>query len=536
MTAAVAPAARTTAAPANAGPWQRLGGALAALTGWRRYGCAVLLGAVSAAALPPVYALPLLPIALTGLIWLIDGSRRPRAAFAVGWWFGFGHFAAGLYWVSEALLVEPEKFAWLIPFAVSCIPAYLGLYTGGVALAVHRTRARGWQRIAVFAASWTVLEWLRGVLLTGFPWNPLGVVLGFSDAAVQLAAVLGEYGLSVVVAFACAAPAVLADSPAPQRWRTVGIAALLLAALWGGGALRLWSAGSATVPGVVLRIVQGDIKQQLKWDPGMRDRHLARYLRLSQRAPGPAGAPTHLIWPETAVPVLFDHDAVRRQAAASVVPKGGLLLTGAIRTTVPGSRPFMAWNSLEAIDGAGHIVGSYDKFHLVPFGEYLPLRPLIGWIGFEAVAADRADFTAGPGPRTLVLPGLPPASPLICYEAIFPDDVADPARRPGWLLNVTNDAWFGNSAGPYQHFAIARLRAIEQGLPMVRAANTGISAVFDGYGRVTARLGLEREGVLDAPLPMALAPTPFARFGEVPLAALLILLFGVGCFINRNRF
>jgi len=535
MTGAVASAARTSAAPAAAGPWQRLGGAVAALTGWRRYGLAALLGALGAAALPPVHALPLLPVALTGLIWLIDGSRRPRAAFAAGWWFGFGHFVAGLYWVSEALLVEPDKFAWLIPFAVSGIPAYLGLYTGAVALVMHRTRVRGWRRVAVFAASWTALEWLRGILFTGFPWNPLGLALGISDAAVQLAAVFGEYGLSFVAAFVFAAPAVLADPPAPQRWRMVGIAALLLVATWAGGALRLASAGDASVPGIVLRIVQGDIAQQMKWDPAMRDRHLARYLGLSRTPPGPAGAPTHLIWPETAVPVLFDHDAARRQAAASIVPKGGLLLTGAIRTTVPGTRPFMAWNSLEAIDGAAQIVASYDKFHLVPFGEYLPLRPLIGWIGLEAVAADRADFTAGPGPRTLVLPGLPLASPLICYEAIFPGDVTDPARRPGWLLNVTNDAWFGNSAGPYQHFAIARLRAVEEGLPLVRAANTGISAVVDGYGRVTARLGLGREGVLDAALPAALAPTPFARFGEVPLAGLLIVVFAVGCLSGRSR-
>jgi len=535
MTGTAVPAARAAAMPSRVGPWQRLGGAVAALAGWRRHGLAVVLGALAAAALPPVYAFPLLPVALAGLVWLIDGSRSSRAAFAVGWWFGFGHFVAGLYWVSEALLVEPEKFAWLIPFAVSGIPAYLGLFTGVVALVVRLTGVRGWRRIAVFAASWTAMEWLRGALLTGFPWNPLGIALGFSDAAIQLAAALGEYGLSFVVALACAAPAALADPPAPHRWRTVAFAALLLAAVWSAGALRLSSAGSATVPGIVLRIVQGDIAQQLKWEPGMRDRHLARYLRLSLMPAGPAGAPTHLIWPETAVPVLFDYDAVRRRAAAAVVPKGGLLITGAIRTTAPGTQPFVAWNSLEAIDGAARIVATYDKFHLVPFGEYLPLRGLIGWIGLEAVAADRADFTAGPGPRTLTLPGLPPASPLICYEAVFPGDVTDAARRPGWLLNVTNDAWFGSSAGPHQHFAIARLRAVEEGLPLVRAANTGISAVVDSYGRITARLGLGREGVLDSPLPAALPPTLFARFGEGPLAGLLLLAFAVGLLVRPAR-
>lgn len=534
MTTAAAQVARAAALPPDAGPWQRLGHAVAALTGWRRFGLAALLGTLGAAALPPVYAFPLLPVALTGLIWLIDGSRRSRGAFAVGWWFGFGHFVAGLYWVSEALLVEPDKFAWLIPFAVSCIPAYLGLYTGAVALIVHRTGVRGWRRIVMFAAAWAAMEWLRGVLLTGFPWNPLAITLGFSDAAIQLAAVFGEYGLSFVVALICAAPAVLADLPPARRWHTVGFAVALLAALWSGGGLRLSSANPATVPGVVLRMVQGDIPQQLKWDPALRDRNLARYLRLSLTPSGPAGAPTDLIWPEAAVPVLFDQDAPRRRAAASVVPKGGLLLTGAIRTTAQGVRPFRAWNSLEVIDSAARIVASYDKFHLVPFGEYLPLRPLLGWIGLEAVAADRADFTPGPGPRTLTLPGLPPASPLICYEAIFPGAVTDPAHRPGWLLNVTNDAWFGTSAGPYQHFAIARLRAVEEGLPLVRAANTGISAVVDSYGRVTARLGLGREGVLDAALPAALRPTPFARFGEGPLAVLLIVAGGVAWIGRRS--
>jgi apolipoprotein N-acyltransferase len=391
----------------------------------------------------------------------------------------------------------------------------------------------GWRRIVVFAVAWTAMEWLRGVLLTGFPWNPLAITLDFSDAAIQLAAVLGEYGLGFVVALCCAAPAVLADPLPAHRWRTVGLAAGLLAALWAGGALRLSGASPATVPGVVLRIVQGDIPQRLKWDPELRDRNLAHYLRLSQRPAGPAGAPTDLIWPEAAVPVLFDHDAPRRRAASAVVPKDGLLLTGAIRTTVPGAGPFEAWNSLEAIDGAARIVASYDKFHLVPFGEYLPLRPLLSRIGLDAVAADRADFTPGPGPRTLTLPGLPAVSPLICYEAIFPGTVADPAHRPGWLLNVTNDAWFGNSAGPYQHFAIARLRAVEEGLPLARAANTGISAVVDAYGRVIARLGLGREGVLDSPLPVALPPTPFARFGSAPLAALLILAAGAALFRRR---
>jgi apolipoprotein N-acyltransferase len=524
-----------TAARAADGSWQRLGVALSRLAGWRRLGLSAALGVLAAAALPPVHALPVLPIAFAGLLWLLDGCSTRRGAFALGWSFGFGHFVAGLYWVSESLLIEPEKFAWLIPFAVSCIPAYLALYTGAVTLLVHLSAARGVRRVLVFAAAWAAMEWLRGVLFTGFPWNPLALSLTVSDAAVQLAAVLGVFGLSFVLALVAAAPSVLATPAGAPRWTVVGAAALLLAAVWAGGALRLAAAPSAAVPGVVLRVVQGNIAQRIKWLPGLRDRHLARYLRLSTAPDGTAGKPTHLIWPETAVPVIVARDEVRRRLMGSVTPADGLLFTGTLRTGAEAARPFRVWNSMQVVDATGRLRATYDKFHLVPFGEYVPLRGLLGRLGLEAVAAERADFTAGPGPRTLRLAGLPPVSPLICYEAIFPSAVADARDRPGWLLNLTNDAWFGMSAGPYQHFASARLRAVEEGLPLVRAANTGISGVVDGYGRVTAWLGLGRTGVLDAPLPAALAATPFSRFGHAPLALVLAVALAAGLWRGTAR-
>ena len=286
--------------------------------------------------------------------------------------------------------------------------------------------------------------------------------------------------------------------------------------------MRLADASLALVPNVTLRLVQPNIPERDKWDPARVRDNLLELMRLSC----PGSRISDLVWPEAAVPFyLADEEAVRHELAR-MVPKDGLLLTGTLRrapiatatTTIGGA--YDAYNSLEALDAAGQIVASYDKFHLVPFGEYIPLR---GILPIDKLTPGRGDFASGPGPRTLELPHLPPVSPLICYEAIFPGDVADPARRPRWLLNVTNDAWFGDSSGPYQHFESARLRAVEEGLALVRVANTGISGVVDPYGRVTARLGLGAKGILDVPLPAALAgATPMARFGSFPLGVLLL--------------
>jgi apolipoprotein N-acyltransferase len=227
-----------------------------------------------------------------------------------------------------------------------------------------------------------------------------------------------------------------------------------------------------------------------------------------------------VIWPEAAATYLLNRDTPARQAIAAIAPRGGLVITGGLRGA-PASGPLEAvWNSIVAIDPTGAIVASYDKVHLVPFGEYVPLRWLLP---FKKLTAGSIDFSAGPGPRTLDLPGLPPAAAMICYEVIFPSAIVDPDHRPAWLLNVTNDAWFGFSSGPFQHFAIARTRAVEEGLPLVRAANNGISGVIDAYGRVVRRLGLDDIGVLDAPLPVALPATPYARFGDSPLILLLLV-------------
>ncbi len=485
----------------------RLAEKVAGLKRWRRATVAVGLGVAAAAAMPPVYALPLLLVAFPGLVWLVDGAQTAWRAFVAGWWWGFGFFVAGLYWVSYALLVAPERYGWLVPFALAAIGAGGGVFTGIVTLIVRLSRARGIGRVLMFAAAWTFLEWVRGWIFTGFPWNLMGDGWAFTAAPLQLAAVTGVYGLTLMTVLATAMPAVLAD-PQKGRWRPV-VAALALPLLaWAGGAARLPEAPAPKVPDVRLALVQPNIPQSLKWDPNLAEAHLARLAALSRA--GRAKGATHILWPESAVPWSLAQNPALVRMLATLAPPGGALVTGAPRVTGSGS-DFRAWNSLSAIDPEGRIVATYDKFHLVPFGEYMPFRWLLP---FEKLAVGPTDFSAGPGPRTIAVPGAPPVGPLICYEAIFPHRVVDEAHRPDWLLNITNDGWFGISSGPYEHFASARLRSVEEGLPLVRVANTGISAVVDAYGRVRARLGLGREGVLMADLPEALPPTPFARWGN----------------------
>ena len=513
------------------GVWVVAARRVAGVRGWRRYGLAWLLGAVAALALAPVYAVPVLLVSFTGLIWQLGGVPSMRSGFAVGWWFGFGYFVAGLYWIMFALLTDPEKFAWMIPFAIGGLSAFLAIFIGFAALLAWLVPAGGAGRVLVLAGGWAAMEWARGSLFTGFPWNPVGNVWAFSPTMMQLASVVGVYGLGLGTVAIAAAPATLG-------YRVVGdgvggsgrgrvsilVSGLALAALWAGGTMRLADTPGTSQSAVKLRLVQANIAQDLKWRPDQRARQFAKYLRLSTQPSVDNSPPTHVIWPESAVP-FFLADAPRaRQAMARAISPGGALITGTLRAEAKPGQPRKIWNSLEVIDARGVVLGSYDKFHLVPFGEYVPFRSVLK---FSKITQGTMDFSTGKGPHTVRLGELPPFSPLICYEVIFPGAVVDRADRPDWILNVTNDAWFGNSSGPHQHFASARMRAVEEGLPLVRAANTGISAVVDGYGRLVARLGLGLEGVVDAPLPPALPPTIFSRWGNSS-SALLILLALLG--------
>ena len=508
-------------------PVQRLAAWAATLGGWHRAGTAFLLGCLAAATLPPVDLAPLLFPSFAGLLWLGEGCRRPRDWFALGWSFGFGFFLAGLYWIAISLFTDIAAFWWMLPFTIVALPALLALFVALALLAQGWLAPRGSARAAALAVLWTAAEWLRGHLFTGFPWNLIGYAWagGFpgASAVLQATSVTGIYGLSLVTVLAAALPASLgepgpAGSP-PWRRRLPAVAGLaVLVALGAAGALRLAGDAGAVQPGVRLRLVQPSIAQTLKWDPAERASNFRRLLALSA-LPGAARA-TDIIWPEAAVPFFLDRNPAALAAISAVVPPGGLILTGALRSDPPAAPAEHVWNSLLAIDGAGRIIGGYDKVHLVPFGEYVPFRSILP---VRKITAGMIDLSAGSGPTLLRLRGLPPVAPSICYEDIFPDEIVPAGSRPGWLLNITNDAWFGFSSGPFQHFAMARVRSVEQGLPLVSAANNGISAVVDAYGRIVRRLGLDDIGVVDAALPAPLPqPTIFARLGEWPLLVLLL--------------
>jgi apolipoprotein N-acyltransferase len=485
---------------------------------WRsRWRCrprtsALILGALAALTLPPFHLYPLL-LAFAGLLDLLRQTERRRQAFALGWCFGFAHFLLGLYWIGIAFFTDAERFGIFAVPAVVLLCAYLACFP---ALAAWLTVLYRWQSpiasALVLALAWTATEALRGLLFGGFPWNLIGYGFAQSTAISQLAALTGVHGLSLLAVTLGALPAAWLDRSERPGWQPLVAGAATLIAIWAGGALRLADAVAEPSAAVHLRLVQGNIAQHHKWQPEARARAFERHLSLSAAR---AGAVTHVIWPESAAPYPLEQEPVARQMVARVVPPDGLLLTGGERYDFS-SEPPRAWNSLFVIDGTGTIRARYDKRDLVPFGEFLPLRAVLSRLGLDKLTHGSVDFQAGPGRQTIALPGLPPVSPLICYEAIFSGGVVDPGARPDWLLNITNDAWFGHSSGPYQHFSMARMRAIEEGLPLVRSANSGISAVIDPWGRVRAELGLGETGVLDADLPRpSPGTTPFARTGPV---------------------
>ena len=515
------------------GPVSRLAAWVAERAGWRRYCLALLLGALAAAAMPPVDIVPVLVVSFSGLVWLLDGAQSKRGAFLLGWCYGFGFFVAGLYWIGIALLTDVARFWWLLPFGVMGLPAFFAFYTGFALLACHWLRPRGVARIFALAVAWTAAEWVRGHALTGFPWNLVGYAWsgGFpgGTAMLQTTSYTGIYGLSLLTVVAAALPATLADPRlgAPRRilvrFAPAVVSLLLVAVPMAAGFVRLADASSATVPDVRLRLVQPSIPQTLKWNRQEQASNFRRHLALSAGPSAPGQKPpTAILWSEVAATYILNRDNAAREAVASVAPPGGLVITGALRSDPPPEPPDHIWNSLVAVNGLGAIVGSADKYHLVPFGEFMPLR---GILPIDKITPGSRDFSAGPGPQTLKLPGLPAVGPLICYEVIFPGAVVNRKDRPEWMLNVTNDAWYGVSSGPFQHFAIARVRAVEEGLPLVRVANNGISGVIDAHGRVTARLALDAVGVIDAALPTPLGRlTPYARGGDW---ILLVLLLGL---------
>jgi len=515
--------------------------------GWRRAAIAFVAGALSVLALAPINFWPILFFTFPVLVWIVDGAVAGRLNGAVsaaiaGWCFGFGYFLAGVYWVGYAFLVDAQTFGWLLPIAVGGLPAYLALFHA-LALGLARLLwVRGPVRILALAIALTIGEWLRGHLLTGFPWNAFGYALTQPLALAQSVTLLGIWGLTFLAVAIFASPALAADeridTPRPWRWPIVGL--IVLAALTGYGSVRLWMHPTSYVKDVKLRVMQPNLQQDEKFNYSAKNAIMERYLRLSDRATSAQSSGiadvTHLIWPESAFPFFLTHEPEALKQIADLLPPGTVLITGAIRApeTAAGQVVARAYNSVYVIDNEGGILGIYDKVHLVPFGEYLPFQDFLERLGLTQLTKIRGGFIAGDRRRAMTIPRAPSALPLVCYEAIFPGEAVPAGERPGWLVNVTNDAWFGISSGPYQHFQQSRVLAIAEGLPMVRAANNGISAVIDPVGRVIHSLPLGAEGVLDSPLPAALGPTLFARFGELP-AYLFVLFCGAAVIRRRLR-
>ena len=499
---------------------------------------AFLAGLVSALGFEPVGFWPLTLFGFAVLLWLVHDAPRLRSALARGWWFGLGQFVLGLNWIATAFTYQAAMPAWLGWIAVVLLSLYLAVYPAVAAgLAWRWGRGRALVFVFLFAAAWILTEWLRATMFTGFAWNPAGVALLDSGLAVP-AIWIGTYGLSGLVLLLAGTLFLLARAGERRRPAATLLAAVL--ALAGAG----WLFAPAPLPGSgpAARIVQPNIGQEQKWSPEFAARNMARLGELSRR-PGPAG-PRLLIWPEAAITeplqderqlLGYQHEVLgTRRAVQRLIEPGEMLLTGGITVgSTDGVTASSATNSVFAMTRDGHIHARYDKAHLVPYGEYLPMRPLLSAIGLSRLAPGDLDFDPGPGPRTLELPGVGPVGFQLCYEIIFSGEVVDPARRPGFIFNPSNDAWFG-AWGPPQHLAQARLRALEEGLPVVRATPTGISAIVDSRGRVLHAIPHGEMGVIDAHLPRPAAPTLFSRLGNWAPMLFALLLIVIALFVRRR--
>ncbi|MBA8877335.1 apolipoprotein N-acyltransferase [Phyllobacterium myrsinacearum] len=488
---------------------QRLAGKIILLWGWKRVALAFLMGALASFALPPYDFFAVCFISFPVLVWLIDGAvdnagagpiRRLLPAAMIGWWFGFGYFVFGLWWIGNALLVDAAHFAWAIPLAILGLPAVLAFFYAFAAALARLFWSEGLGRILSLAFAFGVAEWLRSFVLTGFPWNAIGYAAMPVPVLMQSSVIVGLLAMNALAVLVFSVPALLAS----RRDIKTGVvlALILICAHVGYGFYRLKMA-TLVAKGPIVRIVQPSIAQDLKFDAGARRDIFDKYLAMSDQAPKAGAAkPGVIVWPETAVPYILTKTPDALQAIADTLEEGQVLLAGAIRMEEPGgSQQPLYYNTIYTINDAGEIVGAADKVHLVPFGEYLPLEGILRNLGLSEVVEMPGGFTAGASRQSLQVNDSFVALPLICYEAIFPAELGYQGAPADAIINVTNDAWYGDTPGPYQHFRQAQLRAVEQGLPLVRAANNGLSAVVDPYGRIIDALALDAVGVVDAALP-----------------------------------
>ncbi len=515
---------------------------LVALSGIRRFAVVLASGVVAALSLPPLDFWPLLFVAFPIAFTLLEGISRGRwlQAFLLGWVFGFGYFLFAFHWIGFAFFVNAKDYLWMMPFAVGGLSAAMAIYWGLAFLAMNAINLRGLPLFLIAPAALTGAEYLRGVLFTGFPWAAPGLASDGMGAISQTASLWGMPGLSLLVMLWASVWICVFNGRLPRGHRImVAVLMLTMPLCWVWGSQRLKNGDVGKVEGVNVRIVQPNISQDDKWRDENARGIFDQLLEMSAQKSTNGKPITHIVWPELAVPFLIDESDGSRAELAAMLAGEQTLMTGTLRrdkNTAGNPNEDKVYNSVLTFDGFGNVVARYDKWRLVPGGEFLPFEWLLKPLGFRKVVTLPGSFEPGAGPLTFSIPSAPPVGFSICYEAIFPDQLIDAGKRPSWLVNVTNDGWFGNSTGPYQHLAQVRLRAIEQGLPIVRAANTGISAVIDPFGRYLERLPVGQEGIVDATLPQKLDSTGFSRFGQIIvfLMGLFLCILAIGVEYNQR--
>ena len=524
----------------------RLAGSVMLLWGVKRALLAILLGAVGALALPPFSFPAILFVSFTGLTWLLDGTtgspdggllKSYRQAFFTGWLFGFGYFLGGLWWVGSALLVEADEFAWALPLAVVGLPAVLALFYGFATLIARLFWSDGFGRLAALGLGFGLAEWLRSFVATGFPWNAIGYGAMPVPVMMQSVHVIGLFGVSALSVFVFAAPALLGT----RRGLLPGllIASLLVVAHFGYGAWRLEHVPAAQQGGksLTVRLVQPAVAQDDKNSGDDPQQQFDELLSLTTLKPKPGEKrPDLIIWPETSVPFILTDNPDAFSRIADALEPGQLLLAGAVRAEErgPGYAP-RYYNSVYLINDRGEIIGASDKVHLTPFGEYVPFEDVLRQWGIENVISLPGGFTAAPQRTLLTTPSGINLYPMICYEVIFPEDAAMAPSSTDAIVNVTNDGWFGDTPGPFQHFLQARVRAVELGLPLIRDANNGISAIIDGQGQIVAGLARDKKTAIDATVSLLLV-SEWTSSGRIYNFWLIIVCLAVVAVSSRMGF
>ncbi len=525
-----------------------LAGNIMSLWGWKRNGLAFFSGAILTLALPPFDFFAVGFISFPILIWLLEGAApspntrgtlRLYPSAVIGWFFGFGYFVFGLWWLANALLAQGNEFIWALPLAVFGLPALLALFYAGAAMIGKSIWGNGIGAAAALAFGFGISEWLRANVFTGFPWNGIGLTAMPSPVMMQSASIFGVTGMNALAVLMFGLPSTLGLHKHRFFGPFLALCLLVPHGTYGYWRIHQAAAMQSGQGTKIVRLVQPSYKQSEKWDETERDKIFANYLALSTQIPEVnQPKPDLIIWPETAVPFIFTDRPQALAALGTALDDNQTLLAGAVRQE--GQRDagetVRYYNSMLAINGKGEIIDAADKVHLVPFGEYLPFGDILRSLGVQEVAMP-GGFSAGSAPHHFKLPNLPKILPLICYEIIFPGVTAEENDGVKIVVNITNDAWYGHSPGPYQHFRLAQLRSAESGIPLIRSANNGISGEVDGYGRVVGALALDVVGVIDVPIATALEPTIYNRHGQRVIFLLFALLFAISSLTKlRGRY